>query len=251
MCTHRWSQPFRHSTQQALHNSTSQGQWTVQLCRGCTAVDVRRPGCSCRHSLGAAVATLTAALIATSSALANRISAVYAFGSPRVGDASWQRAYTSLPINAVTFRYVYYNDVFPLLPTPSVGYVHVGQFVWINQDLSSCSNEGSTESTDTCPSNWFLKNGAKLLCFTGLKAFFTSVCGTVALVSGNQVVAVLCAYGNGVLDDQNVCCLAAAGVGSLVASVFDSGAAANFFSTILGWHAPAQYVQAVQQACAQ
>lgn len=75
-----------------------------------------------RHALGGALATLSAALLQswTPPATTNAtVAAVYTFGSPRVGSASWAQAYWNLGLYNYTLRYVYSKDVIPLIPQDS------------------------------------------------------------------------------------------------------------------------------------
>ena len=59
---------------------------------------------TCRHSLGGALAILSAAMWTTSPDAPNSIGAVYTFGAPRVGDQSWADAYNAFGLGSNTFR---------------------------------------------------------------------------------------------------------------------------------------------------
>jgi triacylglycerol lipase len=67
------------------------------------------------HSLGAALATLAAARRAPQ--------AVYAFGSPRVGDARFVEKLRNVPV----FRVIHGNDVVTTVPPEALGFRHVGE----------------------------------------------------------------------------------------------------------------------------
>ena len=100
------------------------------------------------HSLGGALATLAALRLVNQNV---PIAAVYTYGSPRVGDAAFKRAYNE-PLGRRTFRHKNNNDVVtrvPLaLPTcagqalsrvfrlPFVpgGYRHVGRLIYYDAD---------------------------------------------------------------------------------------------------------------------
>ena len=56
------------------------------------------------HSLGGAVALLTAAFLESTSSTSNAIGAVYTYGSPRAGDEGWAQAYSALGLAGTTFR---------------------------------------------------------------------------------------------------------------------------------------------------
>jgi triacylglycerol lipase len=76
------------------------------------------------HSLGAAMATLTASLRAPA--------ALYTFGSPRVGDAAFVDA-----LNGVrNFRYVDCCDIVTRVPPEAFGYRHLGKPYYIARDRS-------------------------------------------------------------------------------------------------------------------
>jgi Lipase (class 3) len=73
------------------------------------------------HSLGAALATL---YVAENEALGLlKISRVYTFASPRVGNAAFARSYNALGVP--TWRIVNEPDVVPDFPPEVLGYVHV------------------------------------------------------------------------------------------------------------------------------
>ena len=99
------------------------------------------------HGLGGAVATLAAATLAMrlrSGSLGPLPPGIrvglYTFGSPRVGDAAFARAFNRALTDASAlrppaprapppldvYRHVYENDVVPTLPSARMGYKHVG-----------------------------------------------------------------------------------------------------------------------------
>jgi hypothetical protein len=67
------------------------------------------------HSLGAALATLAAAR--------RPPRAVYAYGSPRVGDAQFVERLRGVPV----FRIVHGNDIVTTVPPEALGFRHVGE----------------------------------------------------------------------------------------------------------------------------
>lgn len=88
------------------------------------------------HSLGAALATLTAARLATDKVAG--IGSVYTYGSPRVGDTVFARQY-ELALGHCTYRVVNAEDLVTRVPpraTPGVTgeYAHVGQTVYFDSD---------------------------------------------------------------------------------------------------------------------
>jgi len=77
------------------------------------------------HSLGAALATLAAFRSREGS-----VRAVYAFGSPRVGDAAFLAA---LNEKAKVYRVVHSRDVVATLPPELLGFAHAGELHYINR----------------------------------------------------------------------------------------------------------------------
>lgn len=81
------------------------------------------------HSLGGALATLAAARFAT---LGHKVSGLYTFGSPRVGDPAFCAAFDALGLPA--YRYVNDLDVVPRVPTRLMGYSHIGKLMYFGPD---------------------------------------------------------------------------------------------------------------------
>jgi len=83
------------------------------------------------HSLGGAMAALTAVMLVTDPAYAQlgaKLRAVYTFGQPMVGDPAFARACADHPfLGRNVIRYVYQHDVVPELPpTASGDFAHFG-----------------------------------------------------------------------------------------------------------------------------
>jgi triacylglycerol lipase len=78
------------------------------------------------HSLGAALATLAAFRSPEGS-----VRAVYAFGSPRVGDAAFLAA---LDEKAKVYRVVHSRDVVTTVPPVFLGFAHTGELHYITRD---------------------------------------------------------------------------------------------------------------------
>lgn len=91
------------------------------------------------HSLGGAVALLTAARMAHVFDLLNI--ECYTFGAPCVGGDSWGRWFKSQP-NLGHFRFDHNNDVVPKLKSLRLlGYQHVGQRMYINHAYKLITRE--------------------------------------------------------------------------------------------------------------
>jgi hypothetical protein len=79
------------------------------------------------HSLGAALATLSAGYL-SQTPLANNLH-IYSFGSPRVGDSVFSERKAKVKHD----RYVNYCDLVTCIPSESLGYQHVGTLHHINR----------------------------------------------------------------------------------------------------------------------
>lgn len=121
----------------------------------CQSVDVAG------HSLGAALATL--ATLDLRAGMKLRVEKVYTFGSPRVGDAAFARAYVDAAgrqgVAPPEWRVVHYHDPVPRVPlanpfrhVPVIGggYVHVPHEIYYTDVASSsfveCEPTGAGES---------------------------------------------------------------------------------------------------------
>ena len=87
------------------------------------------------HSLGAALATLAGAR-----ATANLPLAVYAFGSPRVGNKKFAQAYP-----ARLYRVVNNRDLVATVPPESLHYAHAGELHYVTSDKRLLTNPSSKE----------------------------------------------------------------------------------------------------------
>jgi triacylglycerol lipase len=86
------------------------------------------------HSLGGAIATITALRIAQEMpALADRIHGIYTFGMPRTGDATYAMRYNAA-LGPRTFRLVHGDDVVAKVPPAVLGFRHVGSLLTCDRD---------------------------------------------------------------------------------------------------------------------
>lgn len=87
------------------------------------------------HSLGAALATLLAYDLMMSAT--HSVSHLITFGSPRVGNTEFVKSFNTYPLeyNRVT----HYNDIVPHVPEELMGYMHVSNEIWYNEDNSEFS----------------------------------------------------------------------------------------------------------------
>lgn len=84
------------------------------------------------HSLGAAMAVLTASFLYSSG---HTISAVYTMGQPRTGDDAFYSWYMgAVPTH---YRLVHHDDVVVHLPPESFGFHHTRREIWYTEDSSS------------------------------------------------------------------------------------------------------------------
>ena len=89
------------------------------------------------HSLGAALATLVTAQLRQAN---EKISGLYTYASPRVGDRTFAQNF-NIDLGMRTFRIVNKNDLVPQLPMRSLSYCHVGQlFYFDHRDQLHCQS---------------------------------------------------------------------------------------------------------------
>jgi triacylglycerol lipase len=93
------------------------------------------------HSLGGALATLTAARLREKD---QSVHGLYTFGSPRVGDRDFQEEFNN-DFRSKAFRFVNRNDAVTRIPMRSMFYSHVGQLFYIDED----------DTIHTDPSFWY------------------------------------------------------------------------------------------------
>ena len=104
------------------------------------------------HSLGAALATLTASRKAASR--------LYTFGSCRVGDAAFARAISTISHD----RFVDCCDLVTRVPAKEFGYVHVGSLKYIDRNgkLLELPKEETINADRLKASAWYLVRHAFL-----------------------------------------------------------------------------------------
>lgn len=83
------------------------------------------------HSLGGAMAILAAASWAIQESSAGKVSGVYTYGQPRVGDQTFTNKFNP-PLRSNTFRVINNNDVVARIP--NIGYTDVGQVKYFDED---------------------------------------------------------------------------------------------------------------------
>ncbi|KAI3434362.1 hypothetical protein D9Q98_002441, partial [Chlorella vulgaris] len=133
-----------------------------ELTKALAAIDKtgKKPIYFTGHSLGGALATLSAAMLHSWTAPAatnNTVAAVYTFGSPRAGGAAWAASYRTLGLDKMTLRYVYNRDVVPMVPqdaAPGKAYDHVGRLVYVTNCgcITKCAND-TCGAYDYCAGN--------------------------------------------------------------------------------------------------
>ena len=80
------------------------------------------------HSLGAALATLATQHLEQNHDVRDRIAACYTFGSPRVGNAEFDR-----DIKSPVYRVVNTTDIVTVIPLIAMGYIHVGDIRFLER----------------------------------------------------------------------------------------------------------------------
>lgn len=100
------------------------------------------------HSLGAAQATLYAYDIGIM--LDYTVKNFYTFGSPRVGNSNFVNSFSLLQI--IPFRVTHYYDIVPHVPEEILGYLHIPNEIWYNEENSKYKkcNEPNNIEDETC-----------------------------------------------------------------------------------------------------
>lgn len=96
----------------------------LQAVQQAAAASASRPLFICGHSLGAAIALITARRLADTAAPR----AVYGYGTPRAGGATFQREYNDR-LGDVTYRLVHGQDIVARVPMSFLGYRQVGHVI--------------------------------------------------------------------------------------------------------------------------
>lgn len=114
-------------------------QWNDKLA-DYTRQNANKTPIVCGHSLGAALATLTAAMLAAEHT--NRLR-LYTFGSPRVGDETFAASLAAIPHR----RYVDCRDIVTRVPPKCMGFEHCGSLKYIDRhgnilDAPDCATIG-------------------------------------------------------------------------------------------------------------
>ena len=102
------------------------------------------------HSLGAALATLMAYDIATMFPT-YELSYVVNFGSPRVGNSAFSTSFNSFSSSFTHYRITHYYDIVPHVPEEFLGYEHVSNEIWYdeeNTDFIICND--TSDEDDNC-----------------------------------------------------------------------------------------------------
>lgn len=88
------------------------------------------------HSLGAALATVATQNLDVASKFRDRIAACYTFGSPRVGNTKYDRAF-----KAPIYRMVNTTDIVTVIPLLAMGYVHIGDIRYLGREPGQFSRQ--------------------------------------------------------------------------------------------------------------
>lgn len=102
------------------------------------------------HSLGAAMATLMSYDIITMFPTYELLY-VFTFGSPRVGNSAFSSSFNNYSKRITHYRVTHYHDIVPHVPEEFLGYLHVSNEIWYNENNSDfivCND--ATEEDDNC-----------------------------------------------------------------------------------------------------
>ena len=103
------------------------------------------------HSLGAAMATLMAYDIVT--LFPNyKLSYLINFGSPRVGNPAFVNSFNQYAHSFTHYRITHYYDIVPHVPEEILGYLHISNEIWYNEDntVYKICNDLTGEEDKTC-----------------------------------------------------------------------------------------------------
>jgi predicted lipase len=112
------------------------------------------------HSLGAAVAILSAADVALAYKSDFDV-LVYTYGEPRVGNPAWALwMSTQVLPGAIQFRVTHKADPVPRIPLLQMGFLHVPHEVWYDNDgagyrFTTCVDNATTEDMTNCENTQF------------------------------------------------------------------------------------------------
>jgi hypothetical protein len=106
------------------------------------------------HSAGGSCATLMAFDVTRNVYPGYSLNFVTTFGSPRVGNSEFYDAFGAAVSSALSTRVTHYRDMVPHLPQTLLGYHHVHNEVYFNEDSSSytiCDGSGEDgDCSDSC-----------------------------------------------------------------------------------------------------
>jgi len=109
------------------------------------------------HSLGGALSTLFVYQILTST-YNIRVGSIITFGSPRVGNYEFVKSFELYKVQS--FRITHYHDIVPHVPEELLGYLHISNEIWYNEDSSEykicyddACNEDRTCSNSCAPTH--------------------------------------------------------------------------------------------------
>jgi hypothetical protein len=103
------------------------------------------------HSLGAAMATLMTYDIITLFS-DYTVSYLINFGSPRVGNPAFVSSFNQHTNSITHYRITHYHDIVPHVPEEFLGYLHISNEIWYNEDNSQYKicNDLAGEEDKTC-----------------------------------------------------------------------------------------------------
>lgn len=100
----------------------------AEIEKSLAALDKKIPLYITGHSLGAALATVATQELDKKDAFRDRIAACYTFGSPRVGNSTYDRNF-----KAPIYRMVNTTDIVTVIPLLAMGYIHIGDIRYLGR----------------------------------------------------------------------------------------------------------------------
>lgn len=105
------------------------------------------------HSLGGALAYLATGHIIK---LGYKVGALYTLGSPRVGDALYEKWFTNMFEGKFTARIVHHKDPVPHLPFKDWGFRHLTTEIFYDEPSNNYKVCSSSGEDPTCSNQYWL-----------------------------------------------------------------------------------------------
>ncbi len=117
----------------------------------------------CGHSLGGALAVITASRLLKDSRVKCRIAGIFTYGAPRVGDEAFAAAYQKTPLKEVTHMWVSVKDPVARVAPVAMEYRHVIPEQHVLEGGNTEMKNLDKEAKDAIEKSWIPKVGFKAI----------------------------------------------------------------------------------------